>query len=169
MSSVVSNWWVWITSRLWRACHKSRESDTWWEVSEMILACNLQLQKIDPWNKGCLCMLPWEKKPMHASQFCSVPEGTDQLSCTCKKCSIAWRKCSFLAGSWVDYLGDLCTLWAEQLTATQICKNFGMSSPTGENCAILVESVNWQNCAILEFSRLLKKIRQFLEGRIVSL
>jgi len=32
--------------------------DTWWEVSEMILACNLQLPKIDPWNEGCLYMLP---------------------------------------------------------------------------------------------------------------
>jgi len=30
-------------------------------------------------------MLPWEKQPMHASLFCSVPEGTGQLSCTCKQ------------------------------------------------------------------------------------
>lgn len=85
MGSVTSGLWVLITLRLWRACHKSRESDTWWEVSEMILACNLHLLKIDPWNKGFLCMLPWKKELMHASQFCSIPEGTSQLSCTCKR------------------------------------------------------------------------------------
>ena len=85
MSSARSGWWVWVTSKLWRACHNSRESDTWWEVSEMILACNFQLLKIVPWKKGCLCMMPWEKQPMHASLFFSVLEGTDQLSGTCKR------------------------------------------------------------------------------------
>ena len=81
-----------IKSRLWRACHKSRESDTWWEVSEMILACNLQLPKIDPWNKWCLCMLPWEKQPMNESMFSSASKGTNQLSCSCKKLLNCWEK-----------------------------------------------------------------------------
>lgn len=84
MKSAAFDLWVLITLRLWRACHKSRGGDTWWEISEMLLACNLQLLNINPWDKGCLCMLPWEKQHMHASLFCSVPEGTGQLSSTCK-------------------------------------------------------------------------------------
>ena len=85
MSSEASRSWFLITSKLWRVCHKSRESDTWWEVSELILACDFQLLKIDLWNKGCLCMLPWEKQPMHASLFCSVLKETSQLNRTCKR------------------------------------------------------------------------------------
>ena len=65
--SAVSGSWFSIKSKMWHACHKSRKSDTWWEVSEMILACKLLLLKVDPWIKGCLCMLPWEKKSMHAN------------------------------------------------------------------------------------------------------
>jgi len=65
--SVAFGLWVLITSRLWCACYKSRESDTSWEVYEMILACNLQLLEKYPWNKGCLCMFRWEKHPMHES------------------------------------------------------------------------------------------------------
>lgn len=75
MSFVASGWWVLITLRLWCTCHESRGSNTWWEVSKLLLACNLQLLNIDPWNKGCLCMLPWEKQPMHASKFFIGPKG----------------------------------------------------------------------------------------------
>ena len=85
ISSATSGWWVLIKSRLWLTCHKSRKIDTWWEVFEMILACDLQLLQVDPWIKGFLCMFPWEKQPMHANQFFSVPEGTGQLNWTCKR------------------------------------------------------------------------------------
>jgi len=109
--------WVLIKSRLWCVCHKSRESDTWWEVSEMILACNLQLPKIDPCNQGCLCMLSWEKPPMHASLFFLVPEETVNSVAHARCCSTAGRKCGFLAGRYVGCLEDFHNLWAEQLTA----------------------------------------------------
>jgi len=61
VSSTVSGWRILVKLRLWPTCHKSRKNDTWWEVSEMILAFNLQLLKIVPWIKGFLCMFPWEK------------------------------------------------------------------------------------------------------------
>lgn len=48
MSFAMSSWWVFIKSRLLRACHKSRESDSCWEVSKMIFSCNLQLLKTTP-------------------------------------------------------------------------------------------------------------------------
>lgn len=90
MSSATPGWWVLMTSRFWRTCHKSRESDIWWEVFEMIFACNLQLKKLDPWNKGCLCTLTWGKQPMHASLFFSAPEGTSKLNCTFKRLLNYW-------------------------------------------------------------------------------
>jgi len=92
MSFVVYGSWVLIKSKMWHACHKSRKSNTLCEVFEMILACNLQLLKVDPWIKGYLCMLPWEKEPMHENQFCSVPEGTGQLNYTCKRLLNCWEK-----------------------------------------------------------------------------
>ena len=92
MSSAASGWWVLITSRLWCASHKSRGSGIWWEVSELLLTCNLQLLNIDPWYKWCLRMFPWGKKPMHASHFCLVPEGTGQLNWTWKRQLDCWEK-----------------------------------------------------------------------------
>lgn len=137
MSSTASSWWVLITSRLWRGCHKSRGSDTWREVYELFLACNLQLLNIDPWNKGCLFMLPWEKHPMHASLFCSVWKGTSQLSCTCKRLLDCWREMcisgremGWLPRIFAQFLGwvtdcspDLHKSWAEQPIAGKICAN----------------------------------------------
>ena len=79
------------------------------------------------------------------------------------------KKCAFLAGSWVGCRGGLRNFWADKLTAAQIFVNFGLSSSAGENCAIHVGSVDWQNCAILEPNRLPDKIAQFLEGRLVAL
>ena len=97
MSFAVSSSWVLIESKMWHTCHKSRKSGTWWEVFEMILACNLQLLKVDPWIKGCLCMLPWEKQPIHANQFCSVSEGIGKLNCTCNSL-LSWEEKMHISG-----------------------------------------------------------------------
>lgn len=48
LRSTTSGWCVFIKLMLRHACHKSRKSDTWREVYEMILPCNIQLLKIDP-------------------------------------------------------------------------------------------------------------------------
>jgi hypothetical protein len=80
------------------------------------------------------------------------------------------EKCTFLAGSWADCPGDLHNFWAEQLTAAQICTNPGLNSLLlGKNCTNPAGRVGWQDCAILEPSRLSERIAQFLEGRLVSL
>lgn len=97
MSSVASGSWVLIKLKMSCACHKYRKSNTWWEVDEMILACNLQVLKIDPWNKGCFFMLPWEEQPMHENQFFLVPEGTGQLNYTCNNL-LSWEKKMSISG-----------------------------------------------------------------------
>jgi len=72
-------------------------------------------------------MLPWEKQPMLASQFCSVPKGTGQLSCTYKRlldcwekmCISGWelgwlaRRFEHFLGSGTDYYPYLHKFWAE--------------------------------------------------------
>ena len=115
-------------------------------------------------------MLPWEKQPMHASLFFSVSKGTDQLSFTCKRLLNCWRKMQiygwelgWLPRRFAQFLGiaaDCCLdfhkSWAEQPVSGEICAN-----PAGR--------VGWQDCVILEPSRLLERIARFLEGRLVSL
>ena len=76
--------------------------------------------------------------------------------------STGGRKGAFLAGS-PRYLRNI---WVEQLIATQICAISGLSSAAGENYTIFSVRVNWQNCAILEPSRLPYRIVQFLEGKV---
>lgn len=105
---------VFITSKMWWTCHKPRKSNTWWEVSEMILACDHQLLKVDVWIKGFLCMMPWEKQPMDANQFFSIPKGTGQLNCTCRRFLNCWEKMhiygrdlDWLRGIFVQFLGIL--------------------------------------------------------------
>ena len=79
------------------------------------------------------------------------------------------KKCAFLAGSWAGYPGDLHNFLVEQLSPTKMCTNSGLSNSAGESCTIPTGSVDWQNCVILESSRLSERIAQFLEGRLVSL
>lgn len=86
-----------------------------------------------------------------------------------RACSTAGRKCAFLEGSWADCPGDLRNLWAEQLIVAQDCTILGLSSPAGRNCAIFWIMLDWQNCAILEPSRLTNIIVQFVEGRLVAI
>ena len=82
---------------------------------------------------------------------------------------IARRKYAFLDGISVDFLGDLCNFWAEQLTITQDYVIPGLSSPVGKNCPIFWMKHDQKNCAILEPSKLPDRITQFLEERLVSL
>lgn len=59
-------------------------------------------------------------------------------------------------GRAADCYLDLHKSWAEQPISGKICAN-----PAGR--------VDWQDCAILEPSKLSERIVQFLEGRLVSL
>lgn len=51
----------------------------------------------------------------------------------------------------------------------RIAQFCGLRSPVGRNYAIFWMKPDWQNCAIMEPSRLPDIIVQFLEGRLVSL
>lgn len=84
-------------------------------------------------------------------------------------CSTTSGKCAFLARSWVGCSWDLCNFWTEQLTAAQICANFGLRRPTGKDCKFFWGKLSQQNCTILGPNRLLLRIAQFLEVRVVSL
>lgn len=95
-------------------------------------------------------------------------ELVNQIVHACR-CSIAWEKCIFLTVSWVDCPRGLRNFWAEQLTAAQICKSWAEKLVDGKNCANPARRVGWQDCSILEPSRLLEGIAQFLEGRLVAL
>ena len=59
-------------------------------------------------------------------------------------------------GRAADCYLDLCKFRAEQPTTRKFCVN-------------LARRVGWHDCAILEPSRMSKRIPQFLEGRLVSL
>lgn len=135
----------------------------------MILACNLHLLKVDPRIKGSLRMLPWGKHSMHANQFFSVPEGTNQLNCTSKRLLNCWermcisgRELIWLPSRFVQFLGKADDFY-------QDCAIPRLSSPAGRFCAIFLMKLDWKNCTILEPIKLPDKIVQFLVGRLVSL
>ena len=134
----------------------------------MILACNLQLLKINHSNKEFLCMLLWEEKPMHANWFSQSQRETINSVAHERDCSTIGEKCAFLAWSQAGCVGDLRNFWAEQLTATHICTNSGLSNLVGEICANPSGRIGRQDCIILETSRLPERIAQFLEGRLFS-
>ena len=106
---------------------------------------------------------------MHANLFFSVSEGMINSAAHARDCLTVREKCTFLAGNWAGCPRDLRNFWEEQLTVAQICTNSGLSNLAREICANPTGSVGRQDCAILDPNRLLKRIVQFLEGRLGSL
>lgn len=84
-------------------------------------------------------------------------------------CPTEGKNGAFLGGSWAGCLESLCSFSTEQLSAAHNCTISRLSSPGGRSCTIFSMKSDKKICTILEPSRLLNKIAQFLKGRLVSL
>lgn len=84
-------------------------------------------------------------------------------------CLLEGEICAFMVGSWLGFPEGLCNFWEEQLTVAQNCTISRLSSLVGTDCAVFTRKVDWQDCIVYEPIKLIVRIAQFLEGRMVPL
>lgn len=72
-------------------------------------------------------------------------------------------------GSRLGFPGYLHNYWVKQLTTAQDCAILGLSRSAEKDFTLFQVKPDWEDCTILDPSKLPDKIVQFLEGRLVSL